>query len=213
MRKNIVAAIISLPFIFLSCAAGVKGVKEPASDNSLLVFGNIIFENKYYNNQLELIRKDINVAIVGKHDKDGKDHNYWVTTDKNGFFYLANVPKGKYAIQGFQIYLGQGELLTIANPLKRSGSYYQIQRDEYVVFQADYFPIETDSRIYNLKYNHFWIDQSTKASAQVEHRIYDKLDNLQLIGGTILKSPRVEQHFIDQHPTSGWVPLLKAELE
>ena len=213
MRNIYVFGLILITLIVLACAAGVKSIKEPTSEDNIMVIGNIIFENKYYNNQLELIRKDINIAIVGKHNADGKDHDYWVTTDENGFFCLADVPKGKYAIQGFKVYLGQGELLTIANPLKISGSFYRIQRNEYVIFQADYFPIESKSGIYNLQYNHFWIDQSTQASAQVEHRIYDTLKNLSLVGGTNLTLPNIEQYFIDQYPESDWVPLLKAEME
>ena len=211
MKKNFIFSFIIL--LQLACTAGMKGIKEPTSEDSIMVIGNILFENKYYNDQLEFIRKDINVAIVGKHEADGKDHDYWVTTDENGFFCLADVPKGKYAIQGLKVYLGQGELLTIANPLKRSASFYQIQRREYVVFQADYFPIESESRIYNLQYNHFWIDTSTRASAQVEHRTHEKIDNFTFVGGMKLNLPRVEQYFIDKYPESTWVPILKAEMD
>lgn len=197
----------------LACAAGMQGFKEPTSENSILVVGNVIFENKYYNDQLESIRKNINVAIVGKLEADNKAHGYWVTTDENGFFCLADVPRGKYAIQGLKVYLGQGELLTIANPLKRSGSYFQIQRREYVVFQADYIPIESQARIYNLGYNHFWIDSSTRSSAQVEHHTYYKVENLPLVNGTKLTLPDIEQYFLDKYPTSGWVPILKAAMK
>lgn len=207
MQKYLVIMLL----IFIACASTSKGFKEPSSEDSIMVVGNIIFENNYYNDQLETVRKDIEVAVVGKYGAGEKIHSYWVTTDENGFFALADVPKGKYAIQGFRVYLGQGELLTIANSLRYEGSFYQIQRKPYVVFQADYFPIESDSRVYKLKYNHFWIDQSTRASAEVQHRIYDKVENMPLVNGQKLTLPPIEQYFVEKFPASLWAPILKSE--
>jgi hypothetical protein len=200
--------------VLIACAAGIKGLKEPTSENSLLVIGSVVFENNYFDDRAEVYQKGIEVAILARYEEDGKTKTkgYWTTSDENGYFFLSNVPKGQYALKGIRLAMGRGTLLTISNPLRYSGSVYVIQRGEHVIFDGDYFAYEPRGRIVNLEHNYFAIDQTSNRTFHVEHLAQAEVEDQKLVTGKILNLPPVEQYFIEKYPQSSWVPLLEKSM-
>ena len=57
--------VLTISLMLLSCAAGVKGLVEPENENSVLIIGSAFLENNYYNEQFELYKDAIEVAVMG----------------------------------------------------------------------------------------------------------------------------------------------------
>lgn len=62
-----------------------------------LLIGSLMFDINGYEDTFTTIRKNIDVAIIGRYMKEGRFENFghWVTTDENGYFYILNVPDGE----------------------------------------------------------------------------------------------------------------------
>jgi len=114
-RKFIFITLIISIFIF-NCSSSVQMVPEPLENKNLLI-GSLLFDIDGYEDNFTTIRRNIEVAIVGKFVKDGIIENFgqWATTDENGYFFIPNLADGEYAIKGFRTHLiGIGNL-TIEN--------------------------------------------------------------------------------------------------
>ncbi|HFE52703.1 MAG TPA: hypothetical protein ENK07_04620 [Bacteroidetes bacterium] len=199
--------------LLLGCAGTSKMnvFEEPVSDQTGIVIGNVLVESRYFEERPELYRANIDVAVIGEVTENGKKkiHGYWATTDDQGYFFLTNVPIGKYAIKGIRFSTNQGTLLTITNSLRYAGSTYVIDRKETIIFDGSYFPVEPKGRVINMGYNHFVIDQTTRSTGHVDHLQLPRLVNYQVITGEKLNLGPVEEYFIQKYPNSAWVQVLK----
>ena len=92
-------ALFSL-FWIIQCAGTTdmgRFFEEP-NDDGIIIVGNVIIEN--INQEFSFQNWDLGaqVVILGKTD-DGTTTHYTVTTDKEGYYFLTNVPAGQYVIK------------------------------------------------------------------------------------------------------------------
>lgn len=200
--------------VVLSCATTYQGLVEPTSENSVLVVGAVFVVNNYYNERFEIYRPSIEVAIMAKVSQDGKEQikGYWTQTDENGYFALANVPPGQYALKGIRFTLSTGDLLTISNPLRFSGSTYMLQPSSktIILFDGDYFAFEPKGRVVNMLTNRFTIDRATDRTRHVEHEAASEVPEFRSPTGQVLSFPKPPEYFTQKYPQSAWVAALKA---
>ena len=140
MKKSF---FVLLAVVMLSCAAGVHYYKfaEPASDDSLLLIGQIIVEDNQFSGRYDVIKSGIEVAILGRPGND-RVTGLWAITDKNGYFALANVAKGDYALKGIRLTLSNGARITLSNPLIKEINYFRFNNGENILIEGDYFPYQ-----------------------------------------------------------------------
>ncbi len=189
-------------FIF-GCAESYKGFTEPTSENSMLVVGCVMVEDKGYTEKPEVYKENLRIAIYGL-GEDGTEIGVWARTDENGYFVLANLPKGEYAIKAIQLTVGAGQLLTIENRLGFSDDPYIITNREFFIFNGGYFPFEPVSRIQSLKHHIFTLDQSNRNILMVRNISLYRLNDYELHTGEVLNAEPVERYFIAKHPKSAW---------
>ncbi|MCR4438998.1 MAG: hypothetical protein QHJ34_14335 [bacterium] len=216
VRTPLLMGLVMGGAIVLSCATTYQGLVEPTSENSVLVVGAAFVVNNYYNERFEIYRPSIEVAIMGKVTQNGKEQikGYWTQTDENGYFALANVPPGQYALKGIRFTLSTGDLLTISNPLRFSGSTYMLQPSSktIILFDGDYFAFEPKGRVVNMLTNRFIIDRATDRTRHVEHEAASEVRELKSPTGQVWTFPKPPEYFIQKYPQSAWVPALKALL-
>jgi hypothetical protein len=207
LLKKISIMLGLLMFIY-GCASSHKGFTEPTSENSMLVVGQVIVEDKGYTENPQVYKEYLRVGIYGLAE-DGTEIGEWARTDSNGYFVLANVPKGEYAIKALQLTVGNGQLITIENRLGFSDEPYIITNREFFIFEGGYFPFEPVGRIQCLKHHIFTLDQSNRNILQVRNMALYKLKDIELHNGEMLNAEPVEMYFIKKYPTSGWNKYLE----
>ena len=198
--------------LFLHCAAGIETFKGPTGDRSYLVIGSILFQSNYLGYKAEVCRKGIEVAILGRIEEMGKVTmtSHWTTTDQNGYFFLADVAPGQYAVKGIRLTLSDGTRMVMSSPLRLPGSMgFQLQNTESIVFEGDHFPHQAKGRIINLQHHYFTIDRTLN----IGHTTQESAEGLVLITGERIDLPKVQEYFIVKYPDSKWIPLLKESLK
>ena len=216
-RIAVIFVIMISAMLIMSCSSSIKGLVEPESDTSVLAIGGIILENLGYNERFEVYIDEIEVAIMGKVMDNGKEKTLglWTKTDENGYFCFPNLQPGKYALKGIRFILTSGELLTISNTLDFTGSNFLLQRPQnnLIIFDGSYFAHELEGRILNLGINYFAIDRQSPYNRRVRHEEMEEFLDFTSHNGVSKQFPRPEQHYIEKHPESAWVPLLQARLK
>jgi len=204
--------LISLLFFMLSCSSGIQGLKEPASNKTMLVVGRVIVEDKSYSDRHAVYKSGIDVAVVGK-IKSGKEVGLWTTTDENGYFCVSNVPMGEYALKGVRLSIGRGDLVIIENRLSSSSDPYLLTHKTELIFNGDYFPFAPVGRIQNLQHTIFTLDYSNRSVKQVRCLTTNKLVDIKLFNGEVLNAGSVEEYFIQKYPESAWKQALEKSAE
>ena len=199
---------LALLIFVTGCAETYKGFTEPTSENSMLVVGRVIVEDKGYTEKPEVYKERIRIAIYGK-SEDGSETGVWATTDENGYFVLANLPKGEYVIKALRLTVGAGQLLIIENRLSFSDDPYIITNREFFIFDGEYFPFEPVGRIQSLKHHIFTLDQSNRNILIVRNMALYKLKDIELHNGEVLNAEPVERYFIKKYPNSAWNKFLE----
>jgi hypothetical protein len=200
--------LLTLTFIFLSCAGGLKGFKEPTSADTMLVVGRVVLEDNYYTEELGTYFADIEVAVLGK-TEDGKTQAMWANTDENGYFALADVPKGEYVLKGIRALIGTGALVTVTNRLRLSTDVYVISARPQVIFNGQYFPYEPVGRIQSLQHNIFRLDRMSKTTNQVNYTVKHSLAEYKLNDGKVVNDGPVEEYYMSKYPDSAWNSALQ----
>lgn len=203
-----VIMILAVLVLISGCAETYKGFTEPTSENSMLVVGQVIVEDKGYTEKPEVYKENLRIAIYGR-GEDASETGVWATTDENGYFVLANVPMGEYVIKAVQLTVGAGQLLIIENQLSFSDDPYLITNREFFIFDSEYFPFEPAGRIQSLKHHIFTLDQSNKNILMVRNTALYTLKNYELYNGEVLNAEPVEKYFIKKYPNSGWNKYLE----
>ncbi len=219
MRRflNVFLGAVLIAALITGCGGSVKTLQEPpTSENTILIVGQVILQNNFYNtNQTEVVKDGIQVAVIGEVEKNGKKKivGYWATTDPNGYFYLADVPPGNYNLKGIKGVVSRGTLVTITNPLKYTGSVFQIQPGEIVIFDGRVFPFKPQNRVIDLQHNLFVIDKTSERTGNVNHMALLSLKHVKLVTGEVANEPPVPKYFLDNYPNSPWKPYLEKLLE
>ena len=199
--------------LLIGCAGGgFQGFKEPTMEGTMLVVGAVVLEDNYYTEETAVYKKGIEVAVLGKTEA-GERLALWTTTDENGYFAMADVPKGEYVLKGVRVLIGKGSLVTITNRLRVSSDAYMVTSKPTIIFQGDYFPYEEKDRVVSLQHNFFTLDRMSKSTRRVNYSAKNKPENIQLVSGETYSADPVEAYFVEKHPESAWIPQLKKAVD
>ncbi|MBN1351762.1 hypothetical protein JXJ21_20285 [candidate division KSB1 bacterium] len=209
MKSCLILTIIALGCT-LRCSSSVAVLNEPSSENTFMVVGGVVLEDKYYSEYASVHLADIEVAILSQTVEGGelKSTGYWERTDENGFFMLSDVPPGRYAITGIRLYLMNGELAVFSNPLTSGNTAFMIQESDHVPFIGQYFEIEPQGRIVNLKNNLFIIDEENRQFSDINHICEDAFIGRKMVDGSVLKMISPVKYFVQKYPDSRWIPIV-----
>jgi len=208
--KNRRVLLMPLVLFILSCAGGIPSMEAPLPGKNLII-GSIIFENKGYENRNDVYFENLDVAIIGIYEENGKEKVFgkWTTTDKNGYFFLPNVPDGKYALKAFRINMSGQAYVTVTNEFRSNVDNYKVWPTENIAFSGTFFDAGPVNHVINLKHNYF----TFYLNQEIRHGAYDRIDEFKAANGEVLSRPMIFQYFMDTYPQSGWNPTLKAILD
>lgn len=139
----------------------------------------------------------------------GKRLGMWAKTDQNGYFSLADLPKGEYALKGIRVNFGRGNMVTIVNALLYPSNNYEYNLDNFFIFEGRYFPFKPVGRIVSLQDNIFLLGEQSTISYQVQHFCLFELNDYELVNNEILNDGPIEQYFIQKYPDSIWKGALE----
>lgn len=202
--------LFSICLIMLACAGSIPTLKEPVEGKNLLI-GSIIFENSGFKNLNEVYTDNLEVAIIGICTKNGEEKIFgkWISTDKDGYFFIPNVPDGKYALKSLRVNLSGQAYLTIANEFRTTVDNYRIWPTENVTFSGTFFDIRPNEKIINLKHNYFTLFENQ----EIRYGSYDKIADFKASNGEMISRPMIFSYFIEQYPESGWKSYLQKVLD
>ncbi len=208
--KRVRVALICVLLLGLACSTTKMFYKfeEPESLDSMLVVGRVILQDYNFTERIDVMYSNIEVAVFGRSD-EGEKLGMWATTDKNGYFALANVPSGQYTLKGIRATLSTGTRIIISNPLLQERHFFRFHVDENIVFDGDYFAYDRTGDIVSLKHNLFKLNPKATMFA-LEHRALQTLDNVELVDGRVVEAGPVEEYFVEKYPESHWVDELRA---
>ncbi len=203
--------------LLVNCAGTVKGLVDPETDDQVLAIGAIVLENLGYNERFEVYLDEIEVALYGKVQQNGKEKTVglWTKTDENGYFCFPNLAPGQYALKGIRFILTSGELLTISNTLDFSGSNFMLQRPEknLIIFDGNHFAHEVEGRILNLGINYFAVDRQSPSNRRVRFEEKVEYPDFRSQSGESYNFITPEQYFVKTYPESGWKSVLEARIK
>ena len=208
MKKIIyLLAMLTLVYFIAGCGAAAK-FQEPTEDGILLI-GSIIVENNGINETFETITKFIEVAVMGLNTVEGetKLRGYWAETDADGYYYLCNLPRGKYVLKGLKVWIAGSTQGVISSKLEGEGSpYYWHRRQDgqSIIFEGEYFAPEPEGRVYNL--NHWTF--SIYPNRTITPRQFYSMDNQKLVLDKTYTRPNVIEYFRTKFAGTGWEPIL-----
>ncbi|MBD3289775.1 hypothetical protein GF337_13290 [candidate division KSB1 bacterium] len=209
LKKTILFSLIAV-VVIINCGSTLQNLPQPQQSKNLII-GSLIFEIDGYQNVTRAYRDNIEVAIVGRYVEDGqlKQFGEWITTDEYGYFQIANVPDGEYAIKGFRnrvISLGDLNIVNHLNDPHRN--FYELIHDNLIGFNADIFDTKPQQRIINFQHNIFRLYQNEI----VDHKRLNRLRDYKLSDGDVISEPPVPVYFIENYPESGWSDFLNMQM-
>lgn len=207
--KNGIALLVLLVLIY-GCAATLPKLEEPVEGKNLII-GSVIFENNGYQNRNDVYFDGIEVAVIGIYKENGEEKVFgkWTVTDKNGYFFIPNVPDGRYGLKALRINMSGQAYLTIVNEFRTKVDNYKVWPTEQVAFSGEFFDVKPQNRIINLKHNYFTFFQNQ----EIRYGSYDKIDQFQASTGELISRPMIFKYFIDNYPQSGWKQYLQKILD
>ena len=213
MKNALILLLIAASVIYFSCASSLGVFKEPTAEDTMLVIGHIILEDDYYTDEIGTYTQNIEVAIIGK-TNSGKELGLWTKTDEKGYFAIADVPMGEYALKGIRTIIGRSSAVTITNRLRLSTDPYRVASSERpITFSAQYYPLEPFERIQSLQHNLFKLDKMSGQTGQANTTLRFSIKEYKTVNGDIIDLGPVEDYFIEKHPGSAWKPFLEKSKE
>ncbi len=203
--------LIAAVGIFFNCAGTTQMLPDPTESGNLII-GSLIFEIDGYRDNVAVIRRNIEVAIIGQVVVNGEVKNFsrWTTTDDNGYFYIANVPEGRFAIKGFRTHLiGLGDLMVARELIDPMRNYFELKSADVLAMTGQLFDVTTKQRIINFHYNIVRLHRNGLIDHQQRHR----LDQVKLVTGELVNAPSVAGYFIEKFASSDWSSYLRFHLE
>lgn len=211
MNRMRLVVLIAAVGLLINCASTSQMLPDPTESGNLII-GSLIFEINGYRDNVAVIRRNIEVAIIGQVVVNGQVKNFsqWTTTDDNGYFYIANVPEGQFAIKGFRTHLiGLGDLMIARELIDPMRNYFELKSADVLAMTGQLFDVSTNQRIINFKHNIVRLHRNGLVDHQQQHR----LDQVKLVTGELVNAPPVASYFIDKNASSGWSNYLKFHLE
>jgi len=211
MNKTVRLTFLTIIIISLGCSSSIRMLPEPVEKGNLLI-GSMIFDIDRYQDRLTTLWDDIEIAIIGQYVENGelKYFRQWAITDENGYFFIANVPDGEYAIKGFKVRLFGDEELKVVNELTDpQKNYYELTTEHIISFHGSLFDVRQKQRIINFQHSVFTLYQN----GIVDLKRYDRLQQLKLSTGETLNSPPVPFYFVDNYSESSWTSYLNLLLK
>ena len=204
-------AIVFVIFAFgLSCSSTLPDIEEPV-DNNCLIIGSIIFDVNGYQDVNSTFHENIEVAIVGSVIDKGQEKRvgYWVQTDENGYFFLANVPPGAYALKGFRTNsIDLSEIVVVNELTDPQRNYFELSNSGAIPMTGNLLDVRSKNRIVNFKHNIFTLYRNGLAKFQRLNRVR----NYKLSAGDIIDFPPVPSYFLDKFPASAWSKFLDMQM-
>lgn len=209
MKRKMLLFSIGVFLLMAACASSIKyGFNEPTSDETLIVVGRLIVHSGPERDLDEVTKDKISVALLGR-TTNGKTLSIWIETDENGYFAVADVPKGTYAIKAIRTMLGI-QYLNMVNELKYPTSLFRVMDDDFFPFTGDYYPFEAEGRVLSLKHNIITILPLNASVNPIIQDTHYLLKDFQLADGETLNAGPVEEYFMKKYPDSQWMDALKA---
>ena len=209
-RRSILFMLIISIFI-ISCSSSVQMLPEPVENKNLLI-GSLMFDIDGYEDNFTTIRQNIEFVIIGRFVQDGtiKKFGQWVTTDENGYFFIANVPDGEYAIKGFRTHLiGLGNLIIENELIDPQRNYFELRNKDVISMTGELFDVRSDQRIVNFRHNIITLHRS----GIIDNRRYARLQEVKLSTGEVLNSPPIPIYFLEKFEGTGWENYLNSQLK
>ena len=211
MKKNVAIMFGLISLLHLSCGSSVQNIPQPEDEMNLII-GSLIFDINGYEDNFLVIKDNIEVAIVGSYEQNGKLHNFgrWVTTGEEGYFCIANIPEGEYAIKGFRVNVMGLDELRVANELSDpQRNYFELNAHDMISLQGDLFDVKSNHRIVNFEHNIFTLHRN----GIVDHSRHERLRNVKVSTGEIIERPTVPLYFLEILGESGWSYYLNLQLQ
>ncbi len=205
MKKNPII-FVNIFYLLLSisgCSFMGSGLQEPKDEKSVIVIGGLAIDLFEYRNSTQTYRAYVEVIVAGRYQQEGKTihKNFWVTTDDRGYYFLAGVPKGDYALIGFRFQtVGPSYFLTVVNQMNSENDKFEVVPTAKLPDQISVFKFPARGTIVNLRQNYFIIDRGQ----EVHQKTYFRFDNLRLATGKTLLEPDVVSYFKNRYPESSW---------
>jgi hypothetical protein len=209
-RKLVLIVALAVAVSLFSCNSTVQMLPEPVENKNLLI-GSLIFDIDGYKDNFVTIRQNIEVAIIGRFVKDSdiKNFSQWVTTDENGYFFIANVPDGQYAIKGFRTHLiGLGNLIIENELIDPQRNYFELKNSDNISMTGELFDVGSNQRIVNFRHNILTLHRN----GIIDNKRYNRLQNVKLSTGEILNNPPVPIYFMEKFEGSRWESYLNLQL-
>jgi len=211
MSKKLPLVLIIFSILLFGCSGSVQMLPAPAENKNLLI-GSLLFDIDGYEDNFTTLRKNIELVIVGRYAEgnDIKNFSQWVTTDEDGYFYIANVPDGEYAIKGFRTYLiGLGNLTVENELLDPQRNYFVLKNEYFISTTGELFDVRSGQHIVNFQHNIITLHRG----GIIDNQRYDRLQDLKLSTGEVLNRPPVPVYFMEKFEGSGWENYLAAQLQ
>ena len=209
-RKSLLILLVVAINLF-NCSSSVQMLPEPVENKNLLI-GSLIFDIDGYQDNFTAIRQNIEIVIIGRSVKEGdfKNFSQWTTTDENGYFFIANVPDGDYAIKGFRTHLiGLGNLIIENELMDPERNYFELKNSDIISMTGNLFDVRPNQRIINFHHNIITLHRS----GIIEDEKYDRLQEVKLATGEILNCPPVPIYFMEKYEGSGWDSFLSLQIK
>lgn len=211
MKQISVLTMITISIFIISCSSSIQMLPEPVENQNLLI-GSLIFDIDGYEDNFATIRQNIELVVVGKFVKDGRIQNFgqWATTDENGYFFIANVPEGEYAIKGFRTHLiGLGNLTVENELIDPEQNYFELKDSDVISMTGNLFDVRSNQRIVNFQHNIITLYRS----GIIDLKRYDRVREVKLSTGEILSSPPVPIYFLEKFEGTSWENYLNSQLK
>ncbi len=100
--------VLVLCGLITSCALTLV---SPIDPNSSLIIGRVVIDNKYSGNQGALPLGVVDVGIEVEVESRDESQYFKVTTEKQGYFFIPNIPQNTYQVSGawFEGVFGSGK--------------------------------------------------------------------------------------------------------
>ena len=204
MKKGMFYVLTSFGILLIvGCAATVSKVEmqEPELGKSLLV-GAVLVENDGIDDLYQSKTSNINVIVVGRNVEDGKavEKGYRLKTDKNGYFFLSNVPAGTYILKGIEVDVGYTNRMLISSRWEGQRQIY-IQGGYMIDYNVRYWPEPDMGRVIDMGIHYFKLDNAGRIYHDTFPFLHNTILGLKDVVHT-MSSP--SKYYRDKHPDSLW---------
>jgi hypothetical protein len=167
---------VSLIFSFLISCGSQKVIlmEEPTGEGKLLV-GAVLLENDGIDDVNESRTANITVIIVGQFLEKGEQvtKGYRIKSDKNGYFFIPNVPSGSFIIKGLEGDIGYANHVLISSRWEGNRQVF-VQESGMIDFTVRVWPPASQDKIIDLKINYFKIDRTGRIYSDVFNQLKEK---------------------------------------